>query len=190
MSNNPIIRIVRFLFSIPIVIYQRVLSPFIPSSCNYYPSCSEYSRQAILRFGIVRGALAGALRIGRCSARYWGGNDPLPERFDLSQLVGEYRARSVRRAKLSQRGKNVELSLAEVKSGLEVEVVRFDGGEGFRSKVIAMGIIPGKRIKVQSYSTRGPMVAVVEGSRVALGRELARRIVVREAPASSEPSGP
>lgn len=76
----------------------------------------------------------------------------------------------------------MEKTLADVRSGVEVEVVRFDGGEGFRSKVIAMGIIPGKKIQVQSYSTRGPMVAVVDGSRVALGRELARRIIVREAP--------
>jgi|GEM_PF-136917 len=175
-------RTVRFLFSIPIVIYQHVLSPFLPNSCNYYPSCSEYSRQAILRYGIVRGTIAGILRIGRCSARFWGGNDPLPETFSFSELIGEYRARSVRRATLSKRGTDVEKTLADVRSGIEVEVVRFDGGEGFRSKVIAMGIIPGKQIKVQSYSTRGPMVAVVDGSRVALGRELARRIVVREAP--------
>lgn len=80
---------------------------------------------------------------------------------------------------LAERGNTVEQSLADVRSGSEADVVRFDGGEGFRSKVIAMGIIPGKRIRVQSYSARGPVVVVIDGSRVALGRELARRIIVR-----------
>lgn len=97
MSNNPVVRVVRAVFVVPILLYQHLFSPFFPSSCNYHPTCSEYSRQAILKFGIFRGSVAALLRIGRCSARYWGGNDPVPDRFDLSALIAEYRARSVRR---------------------------------------------------------------------------------------------
>lgn len=82
----------------------------------------------------------------------------------------------------------MEQKLAEVRSGLEVDVVRFEGGQGSRSKIIAMGIIPGKRIRVQSYSSRGPMVVVVEGSRVALGRELTQHIIVRTGGGGDDPT--
>ena len=71
--------------------------------------------------------------------------------------------------------------LSDVVSGARVVVVRLDGGEGFRGKVIAMGIIPGKELTVQSYSRRGPLVVQIDGSRVALGRELAGRVLVRRA---------
>jgi hypothetical protein len=87
----------RYLATIPIFVYQKVLSPIIPASCNYQPTCSEYARRAILRYGIAKGLVAAILRVGRCSARYWGGDDPLPERFDFKALVAEYRARSVDR---------------------------------------------------------------------------------------------
>jgi Fe2+ transport system protein FeoA len=73
----------------------------------------------------------------------------------------------------------VEQPLSTISSGTRVAVVRLDGGEGFRSKVISMGLIPGKEFSVQSYSRKGPPVVQIDGSRVALGRELAERVIVR-----------
>jgi len=57
--------------------------------------------------------------------------------------------------------------------------VRLDGGEGFRDKVISLGVIPGKTLTVQAYSRHGPLIVRLEGSRIAIGRELAGRILVR-----------
>lgn len=85
----------RVIVAIPIRLYQYLISPLFPSHCNYYPSCSEYSRQAIMRHGVLRGGIMGAMRIGRCSARFYGGFDPVPERFDMATLRAEYRTRSV-----------------------------------------------------------------------------------------------
>lgn len=88
---------IRLVSVVPIKLYQILISPLIPSRCNYYPTCSNYTVDAIMTHGIVRGLVMGLLRIGRCSARHWGGNDPVPEQFDLRELLGEYRRRSVKR---------------------------------------------------------------------------------------------
>ncbi len=87
----------RILVTVPIRLYQWVISPLFPSSCNYFPTCSEYTRLAILKFGVFRGVVMGLMRVGRCSARFHGGHDPVPEQFELPALRSEYRQRSVRR---------------------------------------------------------------------------------------------
>ncbi|WP_234969047.1 membrane protein insertion efficiency factor YidD [Alkalispirochaeta americana] len=81
-----------------------MISPFFPATCNYYPSCSEYMRQAIEAHGVLRGCSMGFLRIGRCSAFFFGGYDPVPSEWTFRKLVQEYRKRSVRRWRRS-RGK-------------------------------------------------------------------------------------
>lgn len=58
-------------------LYQILLSPIFPTSCRYYPSCSEYTRQAILRHGVFRGIGKGAWRILRCNPWTRGGYDPV-----------------------------------------------------------------------------------------------------------------
>ncbi len=90
-------RLFRFLLTLPIRLYQWIISPLLPSTCNYYPTCSEYSRQAIVKHGILKGLLMSSMRIGRCSARYYGGTDPVPDVFDFHDLKREYRKRSVKR---------------------------------------------------------------------------------------------
>lgn len=91
------LKVLRFLIVVPIRLYQYLISPLLPTTCNYYPTCSEYSRQAVMKHGVFRGLLMGLMRIGRCSARYYGGNDPVPGEFKLSELKAEYPQRSVRR---------------------------------------------------------------------------------------------
>ena len=62
-----------------IVFYQRAISPHLPASCRYVPSCSEYARVAIQRWGALRGGWMGFKRILRCNPLHQGGYDPVPE---------------------------------------------------------------------------------------------------------------
>ncbi|OGQ35416.1 MAG: membrane protein insertion efficiency factor YidD [Deltaproteobacteria bacterium RIFCSPHIGHO2_12_FULL_43_9] len=58
--------------------YQKIISPFIIPSCRYYPSCSEYSKSAFLRFGFFRAIFFTIKRILRCNPFGGNGLDPLP----------------------------------------------------------------------------------------------------------------
>jgi len=81
----------RSILTLPIWLYQRMVSPIIPSRCIYTPTCSEYSRQAILKHGL-RGVLLGTARVLRCvGGLYNGGDDPVPARFSFRYLFGSYR---------------------------------------------------------------------------------------------------
>jgi len=68
---------IRKLFILPIILYQRLLSPILPSSCRFTPTCSEYTKQAILKHGIIKGTFLGIKRISKCHP--WGksGYDPV-----------------------------------------------------------------------------------------------------------------
>ena len=63
---------------VPIRVYQRFLSPFLPASCRFAPTCSHYAIEAIARHGPLKGGWLAARRIGRCHP--WGpsGYDPVP----------------------------------------------------------------------------------------------------------------
>ena len=67
----------------PIAAYQRWISPLRPRRCRYEPTCSAYAREAIERFGAMRGLLLGAWRLLRCNPFSHGGFDPVPDRFTL-----------------------------------------------------------------------------------------------------------
>jgi uncharacterized protein len=58
-------------------LYKLALSPLLPSACRYYPSCSEYMRQAVEKYGPVRGLWMGIKRVARCHPFHQGGLDPV-----------------------------------------------------------------------------------------------------------------
>jgi hypothetical protein len=59
-------------------VYQRTLSRVLPPSCRFTPSCSEYTYQAIEKYGIFKGGWLGVKRISRCHPLNPGGYDPVP----------------------------------------------------------------------------------------------------------------
>jgi len=67
----------RTLFISIIKIYQKIISPLFPPSCKYYPSCSEYSVEAINKFGVIKGSVKTVWRILRCNPFSKGGFDPI-----------------------------------------------------------------------------------------------------------------
>ncbi|HBF42294.1 MAG TPA: membrane protein insertion efficiency factor YidD [Desulfobacteraceae bacterium] len=60
-----------------IAIYQNLVSPFLPSSCRFYPTCSTYARCAIRKYGIIKGGLLALIRVSKCHPFHPGGYDPL-----------------------------------------------------------------------------------------------------------------
>ena len=59
-------------------VYQKTLSPLLPTSCRFYPSCSHYSQEAVEKYGFVNGVWLGVKRLGRCRPLGGQGFDPVP----------------------------------------------------------------------------------------------------------------
>ncbi len=66
------------LLLLPVLFYQKFITPYTPASCRFTPTCSEYARQALLKYGPVKGLALAVWRILRCNP--WGGSgyDPVP----------------------------------------------------------------------------------------------------------------
>ena len=61
----------------PLKLYRTLVSPYVPTTCRFYPSCSTYMIEAIEKKGIVRGVLYGLVRILKCNPFHPGGFDPV-----------------------------------------------------------------------------------------------------------------
>jgi hypothetical protein len=68
----------KFLIISLVRLYQAVLSPYLPNACRYTPTCSQYTIEAVNRYGFWKGGRLGLRRLGRCHP--WGGSgyDPVP----------------------------------------------------------------------------------------------------------------
>ena len=58
--------------------YQRFVSPALPPSCRFHPSCSQYALEAVTRYGALKGSWLAARRLARCHPFHPGGFDPVP----------------------------------------------------------------------------------------------------------------
>jgi len=63
--------------------YKKFFSPWLGNHCRFYPSCADYTSQAIARHGAVRGVLLGTKRLLKCHPFHEGGWDPVPEKFEV-----------------------------------------------------------------------------------------------------------
>jgi putative membrane protein insertion efficiency factor len=66
------------LLLLMIKVYQYFISPLFPPSCRFTPSCSEFSKDALVKYGFVRGTWLSLWRIIRCNPWNLGGYDPVP----------------------------------------------------------------------------------------------------------------
>jgi len=71
-------KIAKFIVLGLIRFYQRVISPVFPPSCRFVPTCSEYTYQAVQKYGVIRGLWLGINRLLRCHPFSPGGYDPVP----------------------------------------------------------------------------------------------------------------
>ena len=61
-----------WLLCLPILFYQKCISPFTPPTCRFTPTCSEYAKQALRKHGPLKGLALAVWRILRCNP--WGGS--------------------------------------------------------------------------------------------------------------------
>ncbi len=70
---------IKTIFVFPIKIYQKLISPFLGSSCRFTPTCSHYAIEVIDKFGIIKGTLLSIKRILKCNPFGSSGYDPIPD---------------------------------------------------------------------------------------------------------------
>ena len=75
--KNLAIKFIRF--------YQKHISPHFLPTCKFYPTCSQYSVEALERFGFFKGALLTLWRLIRCSPLTSGGYDPVPQKKEKNK---------------------------------------------------------------------------------------------------------
>ena len=71
-------KIPQFILLGLIYFYIKLVSPVLPSSCRYYPTCSAYALTSIKRYGPFKGTFLAAKRVARCHPFHPGGYDPVP----------------------------------------------------------------------------------------------------------------
>lgn len=57
--------------------YRALISPFLGNRCRFYPSCSHYAEEAVMRKGVLMGVLLAAVRLFKCHPFHSGGFDPV-----------------------------------------------------------------------------------------------------------------
>jgi putative membrane protein insertion efficiency factor len=60
-------------------LYQRLVSPVLPATCKFHPSCSQYAAEALRRYGLVRGSILAGWRLLRCNPWSHGGVDKVED---------------------------------------------------------------------------------------------------------------
>ncbi|MBP1533337.1 MAG: membrane protein insertion efficiency factor YidD [Ruminococcus sp.] len=82
-----------WIAKLPIMFYRKFISPLLPPSCKYYPSCSSYALDAYEKHGLIKGTVLTVWRLLRCNPWSLGGVDYVPERV----TVDYFRIKKVRK---------------------------------------------------------------------------------------------
>ncbi len=69
----------KYIFIFIVKIYRTLISPLFPPSCRFYPTCTEYSIEALNKHGALKGGWLSIKRVGKCHPFHPGGYDPVPE---------------------------------------------------------------------------------------------------------------
>jgi putative membrane protein insertion efficiency factor len=75
----------KYVFIFIIKLYKKLISPMLPPSCRFYPTCSEYAGEALMKHGAIKGLLLSVWRILRCNPYNRGGYDPVPKEFTFKR---------------------------------------------------------------------------------------------------------
>jgi len=79
---------IRGLFLLPILLYKRLISPFLSPHCRFYPSCSDYAYESILVHGAIKGLYLAAKRLLKCHPFHPGGHDPVVKPGSKNRIAG------------------------------------------------------------------------------------------------------
>lgn len=85
------LEVIRKIYLIPVFFYRKLISPALPRSCRYSPSCSSYFIQAVEKHGIIKGTVLGFARIFRCNGHFKCCEDPVPEVFRFHGIREDYK---------------------------------------------------------------------------------------------------
>lgn len=80
---SPLVRVL----VLPVRFYRRFVSPLLPPTCRFYPSCSAYAVEALTVHGALRGSWLTLRRLARCGPWHPGGMDPVPPRRTRPEQV-------------------------------------------------------------------------------------------------------
>jgi putative membrane protein insertion efficiency factor len=67
----------KYIFVFLIEIYQKIISPLFPPSCRFYPTCSQYAKESLMKHGFLKGAYYSLRRLLKCHPFHPGGYDPV-----------------------------------------------------------------------------------------------------------------
>jgi putative membrane protein insertion efficiency factor len=102
-----IAQVVKSLFLFLIRFYQGSISPMLPPSCRYSPTCSEYTKQAVIKYGAAKGLWLGIRRLARCHP--WGshGHDPVPWGAQLKHCLEQINSDDFVRLKRASKNESI-----------------------------------------------------------------------------------
>ncbi len=82
--------LIKKTFLLPVYFYRKCISPILPDSCRYRPTCSRYCIEAVMTHGIIIGSVLAAFRILRCNP--WGGHgdDPVPPKGEAWKYIKSF----------------------------------------------------------------------------------------------------
>jgi putative membrane protein insertion efficiency factor len=69
---------VKYVLIFFIDVYQKLFSPWLPPSCRFTPTCSQYAKEAVRKYGVIQGVILASKRLLKCHPFHHGGYDPVP----------------------------------------------------------------------------------------------------------------